>query len=253
VASDSSGALAGYQNVFIGYNIASSSSLAGAFQNTAVGGSTLTALTTGDGNSVFGQGAGNSITTGGTNTCIGRDAGTDVTTGGNNFFIGYNTGTTGSPGGSVGTGNNEGVLGNSDVSKINVQVSLTVASDKRDKTDIEPSKLGLEFINQLEPVTYRWDKRHKYLSGDADLDDIVHDGTHKEDWLDIGLLAQDVEKIEAKYGYNIADKTNLTTSLTSDGKKYGLQYEKFVPILIKAVKELSSKVEELENKLNNKE
>jgi hypothetical protein len=31
---------------------------------------------------------------------------------------------------------------------------------------------------------------------------------------------------------------------------YQLQYEKFVPILVKAVQELTVKVEELENKLN---
>jgi hypothetical protein len=248
VASDNSGALAGYQNVFMGYNIASSSSLAGAFQNTAVGGSALTALTTGDGNAVYGQGAGNSITTGGTNTCIGRDAGTDVTTGGNNFFVGYNTGTSSSPGGSIGTGNNEGVLGNSSVSKINVQVSLTVASDERDKTDFQPLNAGLDFVNQLKPYTYYWDKRAKYLKGDEDLNDIVHDGTHKEDWMDIGFKAQDVIALEESIGHTLDDKTNLVSNRTGDGKQYQLQYEKFVPILVKAVQELSAKVAELENK-----
>jgi hypothetical protein len=79
----------------------------------------------------------------------------------------------------------------------------------------------------------------------VDLDKVTHDGTHKEDWLDIGFKAQDVEKLEAAAGYKIADKTNLTTNLSSDGKQYGIQYSKFIPILVKAIQELSAEVEKL--------
>ena len=112
--------------------------------------------------------------------------------------------------------------------------------------------MGLDFVKELEPVTYRWDKRSKYvdLSDDTvDLDDVVHDGTHKEDWSDIGFLAQDVEVLEEKYGHKMADKTNLTTNLTEDGKQYGIQYSKFVPILVKAIQELSAKNDALEARL----
>ena len=58
-------------------------------------------------------------------------------------------------------------------------------------------------------------------------------------------MAQDVEKLEADAGYKIADKTNLTTSLSDDEKQYGLKYNKFVPILVKAIQELSAEVEKL--------
>jgi len=74
---------------------------------------------------------------------------------------------------------------------------------------------------------------------------VSHDGTHKEDWLDIGFKAQEVEALEIAAGYKIADKTNLTTSITGDGKQYGLQYSKFVPILVKAVQELSAEIDKL--------
>ena len=43
----------------------------------------------------------------------------------------------------------------------------------------------------------------------------------------------------------MSDKTNLTTNLTHDGKQYGIQYNKFVPILVKAIQELSAEVEKL--------
>ena len=55
------------------------------------------------------------------------------------------------------------------------------------------------------------------------------------------------------YGYipesrKIADKTNLTTTLSNDGKQYGIQYNKFVPILVKAIQELSAEIEILKAK-----
>ena len=56
-----------------------------------------------------------------------------------------------------------------------------------------------------------------------------------------------MEVLEKAAGYKIADKTNLTTSLTDDGKQYGIKYNKFVPILVKAVQELSAKVKALED------
>jgi len=81
---------------------------------------------------------------------------------------------------------------------------------------------------------------------DTDLDTIEHDGTHKEDWMDIGFKAQDVIALEKAIGHDLEEKTNLVSQRTSDGKMYQLQYEKFVPILVKAVQELTAKVEELE-------
>jgi len=299
VASNASAALAGYQNTFIGYNVASGASLAGAFQNTAVGGSTLTDLTIGDHNVAIGYNAGNSITTGGENICIGSAAGEDITTGNqnvaigrealmdattssdcvavgfqalenstgagntsigykagenvttgtNNFFIGKETGVSGSPGGSITTGNNEGVIGNQSVSKINVQVSLTVASDERDKTDFQPLTAGLNFVNALTPYTYYWDKRANYVDWDAnpdtDLNSVTHDGTHKEDWMDLGFKAQDVIALEESINHKLSNKTNLVSNQTGDGKQYQLQYEKFVPILVKALQEADDKIDAL--------
>ena len=112
------------------------------------------------------------------------------------------------------------------------------------------------FVNQLTPYTYYWDKRAKYVdweaNPDADLNTVVHDGTHKEDWIDIGFKAQDVIAIEESIGHIIDDKTNLVSNRTGDGKQYQLQYEKFVPILVNAIQELSAEVQELKDKLKEK-
>jgi hypothetical protein len=183
--------------------------------------------------------------TGDDNTTLGRGAGKNLSSGSNNLLLGKDAGLSGSPGGPIDTESNEIVLGDENISSANIQVSFTVASDKRDKTDVEPIKMGLDFVKDLNPVTYKWDKRSLYVEKGQSFSDVVPDGTHKEDWLDVGFLAQDVEKLEAAYGYNIADKTNLTTHVSIDGEQYGLTYEKFVPILVKSVQELSAQVEEL--------
>jgi hypothetical protein len=207
--------------------------------------------TTGGGNVGCGAFSLYSATTGDYNTGIGMYAG-DVTTGDNNTFLGHDAGRTGSPGGAITTADNTVVIGDENVAASHIQVDWTVASDQRDKTDFTALDVGLSFVNALEPVTYKWDKRSKYIDKsdpDVDLDNVTHDGTHKEDWLDVGFKAQAVEALELAAGYKIADKTNLTTSLTSDGKQYGIQYTKFVPILVKALQELSTKNDALEARI----
>ena len=265
-------ATSGDENVYIG-NYAGYASTTGE-NNTALGYQTMDALTTGTHNTALGNhsmgsgvvtGIGNnsvgyaalvSLTSGTYNIGLGAYAGSYITSGDNNIIIGKEAGITGSPGGEIGTADNEICLGDENISAANIQVAWSVASDKRDKNDIEPLTLGLEFINQLEPVTYRWDKRTKYINKSylsleaddpdfVDLNNVVHDGTHTEPQLHAGLLAQDVEEVEQAYGFDKEDLTALVTNLSGDGKSYSLSYERFVPMLIKAVQELSAEVEEL--------
>jgi hypothetical protein len=157
--------------------------------------------------------------------------------------LGHTAGVTGSPGGNITTQSNEIVLGDENISEAHIQVDWTVASDQRDKTDFTALDLGLDFVKALAPVTYKWDKRSKYgdkTAEDYDLNAQSPDGTHKEDWLDIGFKAQEVQALEEAAGYTTAAKKNLTVSTSDDGKQMGLQYSKFVPILVKAIQELST-------------
>jgi hypothetical protein len=214
--------------------------------NVAVGYGALSA-NCGDDNSALGAYA-LSVCTGTKNTAVGQTAGFAVTSGGNNLLLGADAGRTGSPGGNVTTNSNEIVLGDDNITEAHVQVDWTIASDERDKTDFTALDLGLDFVKALAPVTYKWDKRAKYgdkTADDYDLNDQTPDGTHKEDWLDVGFKAQDVEALEVAAGYKIADKTNLMTSLSGDGKQMGLQYSKFVPILVKAIQEQQTTIEAL--------
>jgi hypothetical protein len=258
----------GYSNVAVGESSLTSNTTG--YRNTAIGKSALENCTTGTENTIVGMGAGGDLTTGAanvavgqgalpvnttgsSNTCVGINAGISSTTGSNNTLLGKDAGRSGSPGGPVTTDSNVVALGDENVSSLHCQTALTVSSDQRDKTDFSALNVGLDFVKQLQPYTYKWDKRSKYgnkYADDYDLNAQTPDGTHKEDWLDVGFKAQDVETLEKAAGFNIDNKTNLTVSLSKDGKQYALKYEKFIPILVKGLQELSAQVEELKNKLN---
>ena len=106
--------------------------------------------------------------------------------------------------------------------------------------------MGLNFVNKLEPVTYKWDMRSDY----SDDLSVTPNGTHKKDKLCGGLLAQDVEILEREYGYKVEDKTSIITEKNESDGGYGLTYSKFIPVLINAVQELSTQVDELKQELS---
>ena len=152
--------------------------------------------------------------------------GYNVTSGGNNILIGTNAGRTGfqtpqSMGG-VDTASNQIQMGNESHTSSLIQVQWVANSDSRDKTEIKTHKLGLEFVNKLKPVTYYWDKRSKY-------ENQIPDGTHIEDDLQVGFLAQDLIKLEEEYGHKIEDKTNLAGWESEDKNKVGIQHTSIIP------------------------
>jgi trimeric autotransporter adhesin len=248
----------GSSNVAIGTSALHASTTAS--YNTAVGAECHLANTTGAGNTAVGHKAllTNSTsnyntavgkealqnTTGANNTAVGQGAGANVQSGSNNLCLGVDAGNSGSPSGDILTTSNKIVLGNNSITNAYIKVAWTVTSDKRDKTDVEPLTMGLNFVNKLEPVTYKWDMRSDY----SDDLSITPDGTHKKQKVSGGLLAQDVEKLEREYGYKVEDETSILTDKNEHGS-YGLTYSKFIPVLINAIKELSTQVDELKSEL----
>jgi hypothetical protein len=204
--------------------------------NTAVGAFAQDSITTGGQNVTVGTYNLDVCTTGGYNTTLGHDVGRSVTTGGNLLLLGHAAGHANSPSGQITTGSNTVVLGNNSISNIYCADTSISRSDKRDKTDITDFTHGLNWVNQLKPVTYRWDKRTWY-------DDNTPDGSKKRNKKHIGFLAQDVLAVEG----NPSDKDDmLVVNLNEDNTAYGLKYERLVPVLVNAIKELSAKVTALE-------
>lgn len=98
-------------------------------------------------------------------------------------------------------------------------VYIESISDRRLKQDIEPEKLGLDFINQLLPVQYRM----------KDRTETKHHG----------FIAQDVEKL--------IDSDDDSLFQTHDDGMHGVDYMSLIAPLVKAIQELSKQVEVLKH------
>ena len=94
--------------------------------------------------------------TGSSNTGIGYKAGENITSGTNNMMLGKNAGTSSSPIGAISTSSNNICLGDDNIAALFCVQSSINTSDRRDKTDIENFTIGLDFINKMQPVTYKW-------------------------------------------------------------------------------------------------
>jgi hypothetical protein len=96
------------------------------------------------------------------------------------------------------------------------------SSDERLKSNIQPIGDALTKVNQISGNVYDWKEGFEDIHS--------HTGT------DIGVIAQEIEKVLPQA---VIDRES--------GYK-AVNYEKIIPLLIEAIKELSLKVKELENK-----
>jgi len=109
---------------------------------------------------------------------------------------------------------------------------LTVTSDERDKTEIEDVPHGLDFVNQLKPVSFKFKTSRE--------NDTPH-GPKK-----YGFKAQDILALEGDDNVIIDNEHDDDLKLTNSH---------MTPVLVKAIQELSdqnkkltSRIEELEKK-----
>ncbi|HMY64887.1 MAG TPA: tail fiber domain-containing protein [Chitinophagaceae bacterium] len=214
----------GYQNVANGYRSLYSNTYG--YYNTAVGLSSLNSNTGGYENVANGFYALYSNTTGFNNTGVGAYALNLVTTGSNNTSLGYNAQV------ALPTESNQVRIGNTYVTYAEVQVAWAIGSDRRWKTNIQESPLGLSFIQSLRPVVYTRKndekQRHEY-----------------------GFIAQEVEEALQKAGVNPQGVITI-----NDEGMYSVRYNDFIAPMVKSIQELSTenaalkkKNEELENRL----
>ena len=119
---------------------------------------------------------------------------------------------------------NNGVIYGDSIQSINNILAFT--SDIRLKKDIEPIKNALEKVQSLRGFTYSHNETAKELGF-----------TEERRWS--GVSAQEIEKVlpEAVFPAPVDDKY-LT-----------VQYEKLVPLLIEAIKELKEEVNDLRSQI----
>ena len=216
-------------------------------QNTAVGTTSLEANTTGSYNTAVGTGAGNAITTGSSNVILGDGADPSGATGANQIVIGK---------GATGQGDNYAVIGNADITRLYaaqdgagvLYANGTIqSSDRRIKHSISDIPYGLSYIMKLRPVSY-YKKQPKDYSQELK-DKFYPDGNVREvasedyNKLQVGFIAQEVKAVNDEL-----DAENNIVTIDEDGF-HRMDYEKLVVPMVKAIQELTARIEKLENQL----
>lgn len=184
--------------------------------NVGVGILSLSANTSGDGNVGVGNLALSSNTTGDHNTAVGMSAFSSGTGYSNSSCFGYNAQVTGS---------NQVQLGDSSTTTY-VYGTVQNRSDARDKADVRDTVLGLDFVNSLRPVDFRYAYRE--------------DSRTKRARYHHGLIAQEVAALSAEFGGVQHHAVN------GGGDVWTIGYDELIAPLIRAVQQLSARVAELE-------
>lgn len=243
----------GSGTVALGYQASNNSFRPGC---TAIGYAALTAITSGsDGyNTCVGANAGQSITTAGYSTLVGQAAGSSLITGASNTVVGNsaNVSASGAVGQMVFGQNLTGqadftiTIGGPGGSKIynayTVNATWATASDERLKKNIKEDHLGLSFIKRLRPVTFTWKP-----SNEIDPSLPYYNETNQRNSTTVvhGLIAQEVKAALDAEGcttFNGWDAGNADTI-------QAVSREMFVSPLIKAIQELTARLEALEAKV----
>ena len=186
--------------------------------NVGVGQSTLGTRSYGSDNTAVGYLAGSSCdnttpTTGNNNIAIGRNAGRCLATCATSGFVDMNV---------PNVLSNHIIMGNIAHTCALIQVGWTTVSDCRDKSCFKEVPHGLDFVNALKPTEYQFKKSR---------DSEETDGVTR-----YGFLAQDVIALEG-------DSPVVASADDLDKLKYNEAH--LVPILVKAIQELSAEVKRL--------
>jgi hypothetical protein len=161
------------------------------------------------------------------NVVIGHQAGLTLSTS-NNVIIGQSAGVLGVTGNCIIIGQGA-VSGGASSIRIGTTQSLaqvptgwSLISDRRAKSDIKDSALGLDFIKTLRPVSYFKNNDEKKRT-------------------EYGFIAQEVEEALI----NVGDKNNGVVHVDPNGD-YSLRYNDFISISVKAIQEQQELIEALQ-------
>jgi hypothetical protein len=250
----------GSDNTAVGANALKTASGSGAVSNTAVGSDAGDAITTGSNCSLLGHNAGGAVTTGFGNTFVGYNSGTGISTTNSNTAVGDSAYTSGAYSNSACFGASSAVTGSNQV-QLGDSSTTTYAygavqnrSDLRDKTDVQDTQLGLNFIMALRPRDYRWDYREDYKppqpARDAPesewdawreackMSNLTHDGSKKRVRLHHGLIAQEVKQTMDSLGIDFGGYQDH--SIKGGDAVMSIGYNELIGPLIKAMQELKA-------------
>ncbi len=257
--------ISGRYNIAIGYRALCKNTGQGNYGSIAIGKSALDENTTGYQNVAIGESALEYNKTGTSNVAIGANA---LRYGdyGNTIGIGYDVAV---------TGNSQAQIGNSSVT-VYCYGAVQNRSDKRDKTDIQDTNLGLNFLMKLRPREYRWDYREDYINHEAkereledienlemtekekekkreeilkkySLENVKKDGKQKGWRFHQGFIAQEVFQVMRELGVDFGGYQDH--SINGGRDVLSLGYEEFISVIVKGIQEQQKEIEELKSKI----
>ncbi len=188
--------------------------------NVAIGSRSSFANSSGNYNSALGYQSLYNNSSGSFNTAIGNNALQLVTTGSNNIGIGNGANVP------TATASNQVRIGNNAITYAGVQVAWSITSDKRWKSEIKQSELGLEFIKKLNPVSYLRN----------------NDNEHKTEY---GFIAQEVEE-----SLNNSGAVNNGIISRDDNGLYNMRYNDLLAPMVKAIQEQQNTIQGQQKLIN---
>lgn len=143
------------------------------------------------------------------------------------------------------TGNNQVQLGNLNTTTYAFG-AVQNRSDIRDKADVRDTVLGLDFINMLRPVDFKWDYRESYIvtttneDGTTTTTRVPPDGSKKRGRYHHGLIAQEVKQVLESTGVDFGGYQDHAVGGGQDVLTIG--YDELIAPMIKAIQQLTIRV-----------
>ena len=133
-----------------------------------------------------------------------------------------------------------------DIRAAHGNTTWSTVSDKRVKKDITDAEAGLSFINDLRPRTFKY-KTKGDLPEEFDAYEEGSTETYKNEFTNHGFIAQEVKEAvdnhpELKDGFKMWD-------VREHSGQQEVGEAAVIPVLVKAVQELSTMVDELKQEL----
>jgi hypothetical protein len=131
-------------------------------------------------------------------------------------------------------------------------------SDENEKEDIIDEPLGLAFINAIRPVQFKWKDRPE-ISEIREVEEYDADGELTGNTIEKkyvaavakknvrphhGLIAQEIKAVLTNLNIDFAGY--IDPGVTGDAGPTGLRYSEFLAPMIKAIQELSDRIDALE-------
>ena len=193
---------------------------------------------TGDNNTIIGSGAGTDITSGGQNVIVGRLCQAGNAGRAYSVVMGYSATASSNDAFLVGRGTTDSQIAFG-------ATSITAPSDIRLKEDIQDEEIGLDFINDLRPVTFQW-KKEKDIPSDMKAYKEGSEERTMNGKYNHGFIAQEVKATIDSHG--LKEGFDMWQEDEADGRQR-IAPNAIMSVMVKAVQELSTQVDELKSEL----